>query len=249
MKPTFAKNAAKAHLQKLAIDNLLSSAHKDVKAEMENKESSRGDEHYHRLLRSVTETVEKESNRNGVSDSFIGRNELDEPFSGVDQGGEIAAIYKTHAHDCQSCPIGRSDLVVPVVIDVNDNGIFIAVKDGTLVRVHLSNHDCKHLLDGTFLNAKMLQFGTLNWNDKKRGELVCGLMLRHPDFPKHYYVIAMNWLEAAMNAEKKLHFILPRFGRATYVDGADEKSSECFLKTNNNNNNKRIFKPTVTSGS
>jgi hypothetical protein len=135
MKPTLAKNAAKAHLQKLAIDNLLSSAYKDVKAEMGNKESSQGDEHYHHLLRSVTETVEKESNRNGVSDS-------------------------------------------------------------------LSNHDCKHLLDGAFLNAEMLQFGTLNWSNKKRCELVCGLMLRHPVFPKHYYVIAMNWLEAAMNVEK-----------------------------------------------
>jgi hypothetical protein len=152
MKPTFAKNAATSHLQKLAIDNFLSSAYKDVKAEMGNNESAERNEHYHHLLRSVTESVEKESNRNGVSDSFIGWNKLDEPFSGVDQGGEIAAIYKTHAYDSRSCPIGRSDLVVPVVIDVNNKGIFIVVKDGTLVRVHLSHHNCKHLLDGSFLN-------------------------------------------------------------------------------------------------
>jgi hypothetical protein len=105
------------------------------------------------LLRSVTESAEKESNRNGLPDSFIGSSELEKPFSGVDQGGEKANVYKTHAHDPQLCPIGCGDLAVPVVIDVNNNGIFIAVKDGTLVRVHLSPHSCKKLLDGSFLYA------------------------------------------------------------------------------------------------
>jgi hypothetical protein len=117
-------------------------------------------ENYNRLLKSVIESVDKESNRNGVSDSFIGRDKLDEPFSGVDQGGEIAAIYKQHAHDPESCPITRDDLVVPVIIDVNKNEVYIVVNDGTLVRVHLSHHDCKELLGGSFLFAQILQSGT-----------------------------------------------------------------------------------------
>jgi hypothetical protein len=206
MKPNFAKNAAASHLKKLSMDNLLSSAYKEVRTEMAKNLSDKQDQHddhYHCLLQSVTESVEKESNRNSVSDTFIGCNKLDDSFTGIDQGGEIAAIYKTHAHNRESCPIGRHDLVVPGVIDVNENQIFIAVKDHTLVMVHLSHHNSKHLLDGSFLNAKVLQSGTLNWSEKNRGELVCGLMLHHPDFENHYYVIIMNWLEAAVNAEKK----------------------------------------------
>jgi hypothetical protein len=203
-------------------------------------------EHYKRLLKSVTESAEKESNRNGVSDSFIGSGELDKPFSGEDVGGEKDAVYKTHAHNPLLCPIGRGDLAVPVVIDVNDNGIFIAVKEGTLVRVHLSPHCCKQLLDGSFFNAKMLQRGTLKWTKKKRGELVCGLMLRHPDpaFCNHYYVIAMNWMEAAYSINQIL-FRLPRFRSAAYEDGADEKSSQHFLKIYHTNNNKRHFQQTA----
>jgi hypothetical protein len=144
------------------------------------------------------------------------------------------------------CPIGRGNLAVPVVIDVNDNGIFIAVKDGTLVRVHLSPHGCKQLLDGSFFHAKMLQRGTLKWTEKKRGELVCGLMLRHPDpaFCNHYYVIAMNWMEAACSINQIL-FGLPRFRGAAYEDGADENSSQHFLKIYHTNNNKRHFQQTV----
>jgi hypothetical protein len=248
MKPNFAKNAATSHLQKLALDNLLSSAYKEVRAKMASNDNVEQHVHFNRLLKSVTESVEKDSSRNGVSDSFIVCDQLEKPFSGVDQGGEIAAVYKTHAHDpTESCPIGRGDLVVPVVIDVNDNGIFIAVKGGTLVRVHLSPHNCKHLLDGSFLYAQMLQLGTLKWTDKKRGELVCGLMLRHPDpdFCNHYYVIAMNWMEAALSHGQVL-FRLPRFRGASYEDGVDEKSSDHFLKTYfNNHNNKRDLQETV----
>jgi hypothetical protein len=247
MKPNFAKNAAASHLQKLALDNLLASAFKEVRAEMAGNDDDEQQEHYERLLKSVTESTEKESNRNGVPDSFVCSGELDKPFSGVDLGGEKAAVYKTHGHDPQLCPIWRGDLAVPVVIDVNDNGIFIAVKDGTLVRVHLSQHGCKQLLDGSFFYAKMLQSGTLKWTEKKRGELVCGLMLRHPDlaFCNHYYVIAMNWMEAAFSINQIL-FRLPRFRGATYEDGADEKSSQHFSHIyHRTNNNKRHFQQTV----
>jgi hypothetical protein len=194
MKPNFAKNAAASRLKKLSMDNLLSSTYKEVRTEMAKKgidKQDQQDEHHRHLLKSVTESVEKESNRNGVSDSFIGCDKLDESFSGIDQGGEIAAIYKTHAHNRELCPIRHHGLVVPVVIDVNINQIFISVKDHTLVMVHLSHHNSKHLLDGSFLNAKVLQSGTLNWSNKKRRELVCGLMLRHPNFENHYYVITM----------------------------------------------------------
>jgi hypothetical protein len=243
MKPNFAKNAAASHLRKLALDNLLASAFKDVRAEMANKVDCDQEEHYNRLLKSVTESVEKESNRNGVSDSFIGCDELDEPFSGLDQGGEIAAIYKHHAHDSKSCPIRRSDSVVPVVIDVDSNEVFIVVKDKTLVRVHLSHHNPKQLLDGCFLFSQVLQSATLNWSDKKRGALVCGLMLCHPDYPKHYYVIAMNWMETALSQDRVL-FRLPRFRGASYEDGVDEKSAEQFLRTKNNHGNKRYFQET-----
>jgi hypothetical protein len=89
--------------------------------------------------------------------------------------------------------------------------------------------------------------GTLKWTDKKRGELVCGLMLRHPDpdFCNHYYVIAMNWMEAALSHGQVL-FRLPRFRGASYEDGVDEKSSDHFLKTYfNNHNNKRDLQETV----
>jgi hypothetical protein len=102
MKPNFAKSAAASHLQKLGMENLLSSAFKEVRAEMEDIDDGDQLEQYNCLLKSVTESVDKESNRNGVLNSFIGRDKLDKPFSGVDQGGEIAAIYKQHTHTTQS---------------------------------------------------------------------------------------------------------------------------------------------------
>jgi hypothetical protein len=92
----------------------------------------------------------------------------------------------------------------------------------------------------------MLQRGILKCSEKKRGELVCGLMLRHPNpaFRNHYYVIAMNWMEAACSISHIL-FRLPRFRGAAYEDGADEKSSQHFLKIYHTNNNKRHFQQTV----
>jgi hypothetical protein len=72
-------------------------------------------------------------------------------------------------------------------------------------------------------------------------------MLRHPDlaFCNHYYVIAMNWMEAAFSINQIL-FRLPRFRGAAYEDGGDEKSSQHFSKIyHHTNNNKRHFQQTV----
>jgi hypothetical protein len=66
MRPNFAKNAAASHLQKLAMKNLLSSAFKGVRAEMEDLDDGDQMENYNCLLESVTESVDKESNRNRV---------------------------------------------------------------------------------------------------------------------------------------------------------------------------------------
>ena len=240
MKPNFARNAAASNLQKLSIENLLFSAYKEVQKEMLSNKQQELDQHSLRLLQAVSKTVEKEANRNGCSDSFIGSTKHDEPFSGLDQGGEIASIYLTHEHTPQSCPVARGDLVVPVVIDVQDNTIFIVVKGGMLVQVSLCLQDPKNILDGTFLHAQMLTTGNIAWSTKQRRNLVCGLMLRHPDFSQHYYTVAMNWMEAAVSQLGLLSFILPRFRGATYEDGEDEKSAEYFLKNNkatNNNSN------------
>jgi hypothetical protein len=61
MKPNFAKNAAASHLQRLAMENLLSSAFKEVRAGMEVLDDGDQMENYNRLLKSVTESVDKES--------------------------------------------------------------------------------------------------------------------------------------------------------------------------------------------
>jgi hypothetical protein len=71
-------------------------------------------------------------------------------------------------------------------------------------------------------------------------------MLRHPVSSNHYYVIAMNWMEAALSLNRIL-FRLPRFRGASYEDGVDENSSDQFLKANHNHNKKRHFDQTVMS--
>lgn len=251
MKPKFAKNAALNHLRKVALDNLLASAYKEVAIEKESEDNVDQRVMYERLLRSATESIdEKESNRNGVSDSFIGSGELDEPFSGIDQGGEKVSVYNVYdANTPQlSCPLGRKDQCIPVVIDLKEKEVFIAIKNKTLVMVHLRHHDSIELLDGSYFHATIMKSGTKNWVDKKRGNLVCGLMLRHSSHPTHYYVIAMNWFEAVLVQEQVL-FRLPRFKGATYEDGVDEKSADQFLKSHNNDTNKRPFQETGASDS
>ena len=245
MKPKFANNAALSHLQKVALDTLLASAYKEVETEKDSKDNVDQKEMYDRLLRSATETIEKESNRNGVSDSFIGSGKLEEPFSGIDKGGDTVSIYNVY-DALLSCPLRRQDECIPVVIDLVAEEVFIVIKDKTLVMVHLSYQDHIELLDGCYFHATIT--GTKNWVDKKRGNLVCGLMLRHSSQRTHYYVIAMNWLEAVL-VQGQVAFRLPRFKGATYEDGVDEKSADQFLKTHNNDTNKRSFQETAASDS
>ena len=243
MKPKFARNAVTSHLRKVSLDNLLSSACNEVNAQMQPNETDNHNsyDHLNHLLRAVAESFEKEANKNGVGGSLLDLDVPDEPFSGEDKGGEKVSTYTTHAHGSQFCPIGRGDLVVPVVIDVNDSGIFIAVKNKTLVRVLLSHHHTKHVMDASFLFSSTTQSGTLQWTEKKKRDLVCGLMLRHKESKDHYYVVNMNWMEARMNKENCLSFALPRFRGALYEDGVDEKSSLIFFTPNQHNSNKRQF--------
>ena len=136
----------------------------------------------------------------------------------TDRDGTIVcdAMCGTNKRDC---PIGHGCFIIPIVVSLRDNKIYMYDKEYNSYRrckIMTNNKPVTECGVTYFYFQSSNTDTTLPSNGLLSNDIIVGLMMKHSDAKYLYYVIRWDWTELIVDENNTIVFNSPRFENCSY---------------------------------